>query len=220
MTSPWEVLRVDAWRNDVTTVWECVTETTTILGNRNESFCQTCETRDVRICWDSVLLYLNSHLSKHNISCFWFDLKTQQHHHQPHLVSVAVYISTGRPNGQQWRPPASRSSLANPPLAMTNLLHKHPEPITINPTPGNTPGPQASTKTSFSITGESYCPTNLSFLSPKSSGPLNYYVLEFGFSLNWRHHPQVSTSAGAGALVCEGGDMCGAVTSCKCASFF
>lgn len=74
--------------------------------------------------------------------------------------------------------------LANPTLAMTNLLHKHPGPITINPTPGNTPQPQAWTKTSFSITGESYCPTNLSFLSPKSSRPLNHYVLGFSFSLD------------------------------------
>lgn len=79
--------------------------------------------------------------------------------------------------------------LANPPLATTNLLHKHPEPITINPTPGNTPQPQACTKASFSITGESYCPTNRSFLSHKSTRPLNHYVPELGLFSQLRAPP-------------------------------
>lgn len=134
-------------------------------------------------------------LSEHSISCLWYSAKKQQLDSQNSTASLSGPPLRASPIHSckfQQVCPITRSDvpllagapLANPPLAMTNLLHKHPEPITINPTPGNTPRPQACTKTSFSITGESYCPTNLSFLSPKSSRPLNHYVLEFSFSLD------------------------------------
>lgn len=159
------------------------------VGKRNDLFFQTFETRDLRICWNRLncdfVLSSNS-AEQHNISCF-FGTLNNTNNSQPHKLPLCAGlihsckfqqvcpITSGDVPLLAGAPPA------NPPLAMTNLLHKHPQPITINPTPGNTPQPQACTKTSFSITGESYCPTNLSFLLPKRSRLLNHYVLEFGF---------------------------------------
>lgn len=90
------------------------------------------------------------------------------------------------------------------PLTTSNLLHKHPEPITINPTPGNSPTTGLH-KNIPQHHRESYCPTNLSFLPHKSSELLNNYVLELGLFLKWRHQQQAATSVGAWALVEDGG---------------
>lgn len=88
----------------------------------------------------------------------------------------------------------------SPSLPTGNPLGKHPGTITINPTPGNTPRPRARTKTSLSITGESYSPTNRSFLAWKSSGPLSHYALEVA---RLKTPPaSTATSAGARVLVC------------------
>lgn len=99
----------------------------------------------------------------------------------------------------------ARAAAANehspPHLATGNPLGKHPGTITINPTPGNTPRPRARTKTSLSITGESYSPTNRSFLARKSSGPLSHYALEVA---RLKAPPaNTATSAGTRVLVCE-----------------
>lgn len=97
--------------------------------------------------------------------------------------------------------PPERAVPANaPPLPTGNPLGKHPGTITINPTPGNTPRPRARTKTSLSITGESYSPTNRSFLARKSSGPLSHYALEVA---RLKAPPATpATSAGTTVLVC------------------
>lgn len=88
----------------------------------------------------------------------------------------------------------------HPPLTTGNPLGKHPGTITINPTLGNTPRPRARTKTSLSITGESYSPTNRSFLARKSSGPLSHYALEVA---RLKAPPAApATSAGTRVLVC------------------
>lgn len=100
--------------------------------------------------------------------------------------------------------PPARAAPANahspPHLATGKTLGKHPGTITINPTPGNTPRPRARTKTSLSITGESYSPTNRSFLARKSSGPLSHYALEVA---RLKAPPtSTATSTGARVLVC------------------
>lgn len=94
---------------------------------------------------------------------------------------------------------------ANRPLTTTNLLHKHPEPITINPTPGNRAQPQACTKPSLSITGKVTAQQISPFLPHKSSKLLNNYVLELGLFLKRRHQQQAATLVGAWAFVEDGG---------------
>lgn len=113
--------------------------------------------RDLRICWDRqscvFVQSLNSKLSKHK--CFWYSWVT----HKPLPPLCAGPIQSCKfqqvcPIAGSDVPPLAEAPLTNLFPAMTNLLHKHPEPITINPTPGNTPQPQVCTKTSFSITGK------------------------------------------------------------------
>lgn len=189
----------------------------TVLCKTNDSFVQMWATRDLRICcdmhdcvcealaqsWENMTLPVFSIYQKKNKN------KKNRLTHKGQLPLCAGLIHSSKfqqicPFASSDIPLLAGTPLTNPPLTTTNLLHKHSEPITINPTPGNTPQPQTCTKTSFSITGESYCPTNLSFLSHKSSRPLNHYVLELGLFHNWRHHPQVTTTVGTGALVWEG----------------
>lgn len=226
MTSPWEVgsKRFCEWISSYLKEWCHLLQYGNVCwrqlywARQMTNYFHKCEIRDLRICWDrhNCVVSLNSKLSKHSIGCFWYSKKKKnisltltKQHYKPQPPPCGGLIHSCKfqqvcPIARSDVPLLAGAPPANPPLAMTNLLHKHPGPITINPTPGNTPQPQACTKTSFSSTGESYCPTNLSVLSLKSSGPLNHYVLEFSFSLDWRHHPQVATSVGTGALVWEG----------------
>lgn len=151
-----------------------------------------CQTKGLSICWDRhefvFLEALDSKMWKTicNISSFICTSKQKQpaspgsapsyRGAQYSAVNFSKFYSDAPPPTPRQQEPC-RPIL---PFATNNLLDKHPEPITINPTPGNTPWPQAHTKTSLSITGESYCPTNRSFLPQKSFEPLNHYVLEVG----------------------------------------
>lgn len=150
-----------------------------------------CQTKGLSICWDRhefvFLEALDSKIWKTicNISSFICTSKKKKQPDSPGSAPSYCRAQSSAVNFSRFYgdvPPPCQQEPCRPilPFATSNLLDKHPEPITINPTPGNTPWPQAHTKTSLSITGESYCPTNRSFLPQKSLEPLNHYMLEVG----------------------------------------
>jgi len=137
------------WRNDVT---DYSSGRKGLLLSGEIRALRNCRVRRFSCCAS-----LNSKLSKHNIGCFFpVGCKNKSDSQNSPATSLrplsaqswstTVNISRSARIASSDFPLLAGAPLARPPLAMTNLLHKHSEPITINPTPGNTAQPQACKK--------------------------------------------------------------------------